>query len=43
LQPTYANLCGVVSSHFSGQLLKHHKGIAKKDTSMPIHRVIEKS
>jgi len=36
VQPTYANLCGVVSSRFSGQLSKRNKGIAKKDTSMPM-------
>jgi hypothetical protein len=31
------------SSRFSGQISRIYKGITKKDTSMPIHRLISKS
>jgi hypothetical protein len=29
----------VDSSRFSGQLSKHHRGIAKKDIPMPVYQV----
>jgi len=35
-------VCGLDSSGFSGQMSKLHKGIAKKDISMPMQRVISK-
>jgi len=38
----YKVVYGLDSSGFSGQRSKHHQGIAKKDISMPIHRVISK-
>jgi hypothetical protein len=32
-------VCGVDSSRFSGQLSKHHRGIEKKDATIPVYQV----